>query len=72
MSASERIIHYAEALPQEAPQVREDVPLPPAWPKRGEIKIKDLVLSYRPDLPAVLKGITLNVEAGEKVAIVGR
>ena len=29
-------------------------------------------MSYRPGLPNVLKGITLNVKGGEKIGIVGR
>jgi ABC-type multidrug transport system fused ATPase/permease subunit len=33
---------------------------------------RNLCLCYRPDLPLVLKGLSLSVKAGEKVGIVGR
>ena len=68
----ERIVHYAEGLEQEAPH---DVPeqKPPAqWPAEGAIELKDVVLKYRPELPPVLKGLTMSVKPGEKVGIVGR
>jgi ATP-binding cassette subfamily C (CFTR/MRP) protein 2 len=42
------------------------------WPTGGDISIKDLRVKYRPDLPDVLKGISLHVEHGTKVGIVGR
>lgn len=29
-------------------------------------------MRYRPDTPLILKGITLNIEGGEKIGIVGR
>lgn len=29
-------------------------------------------MSYRPDLPPVLKGMTLSVGAGERIGVVGR
>ncbi|KAF8332583.1 P-loop containing nucleoside triphosphate hydrolase protein [Cantharellus anzutake] len=44
----------------------------PEWPSRGEIEFKDVVMSYRPGLPPVLKGLSLNVKSGEHVGIVGR
>ena len=68
----ERIVHYAEGLEQEAPH---DVPeqKPPAqWPAEGAIELKDVVLKYRPELPPVLKGLSMSVKPGEKVGIVGR
>ncbi len=38
----------------------------------GRIEIKDLHFRYREDLPWVLKGITLSIEPGESIAVVGR
>jgi ATP-binding cassette subfamily B protein len=38
----------------------------------GAVKIRDLRFRYRPDTPEVLKGIDLDIGAGEVVAVVGR
>ncbi|GAA5922614.1 uncharacterized protein JCM15063_003362 [Sporobolomyces koalae] len=48
--------------------------LPPAhWPSRfGSIKVKNLVASYAPELPPVLKDVSFDVKGGEKIGIVGR
>ena len=42
------------------------------WPTQGEIKISNLKIRYRDDLPLVLKGINLEIKPGEKVGVVGR
>ncbi|SPO25316.1 related to YBT1 - Vacuolar, ABC protein transporting bile acids [Ustilago trichophora] len=41
------------------------------WPSRGAIEIRDLYVSYAPHLPDVLKGVSLSIRPGEKVALVG-
>ena len=66
MASSERIF----ALLDTAETIKN-----PALPKRvekfnGEVEFKDVWLSYRPGEP-VLKGISLRVRPGEKVALVG-
>lgn len=59
-------------VPQEAPYEKKDVKPPQEWPLRGAVEFKDVVMSYRPGLPSVLKGISINVQGGEKVGVVGR
>lgn len=38
----------------------------------GAIKLSDVQMRYREGLPLVLKGITLDIKAQEKIGIVGR
>jgi len=72
MNSVERIIHYAQNLEQEAPhEVPRMKPKAP-WPAEGRVEIKDVVLRYRPGLPDVLKGLSMDVAPGEKIGIVGR
>jgi ATP-binding cassette subfamily C (CFTR/MRP) protein 1 len=70
MNAVERIIEYTE-LPNEGDRTTPQDP-PPTWPSTGAISFRNVELSYRKDLPPVLKGVTFEVRAGEKVGIVGR
>ena len=43
-----------------------------AWPHAGRIRIQNLRMRYRPELPLALRGIDLDIRAGEKVGVVGR
>lgn len=38
----------------------------------GNVQFDNLKICYRPGLPAVLKNLSLNIKAGEKIGIVGR
>lgn len=42
------------------------------WPQHGKIVMNNLTCSYRKDLPPIIKGVSLVIEAGERVGIVGR
>ena len=72
MNAVERIMHYANEVEQEAPHQVEDSAAPPSWPSEGRIVMKDVFMKYRPELPPVLKGLSMDVASGEKIGIVGR
>ncbi|KAA0175458.1 hypothetical protein FNF27_03158 [Cafeteria roenbergensis] len=51
----------------------EEVRKPPAgWPSRGQLVFRDVWMRYRPDLAPVLRGVTVQIEAGTRVGIVGR
>ncbi|KAL1732291.1 P-loop containing nucleoside triphosphate hydrolase protein [Schizophyllum commune] len=72
MSSVERLVHYAREIEQEpAHYIPENKP-PAPWPSKGEIEMKDIVMKYRPELPAVVKGVSMKIASGEKIGIVGR
>ncbi|KZT29756.1 multidrug resistance-associated ABC transporter [Neolentinus lepideus HHB14362 ss-1] len=70
MNAVERLLHYTE-LPVEGDAGFSEDP-PSSWPEAGRINFSDVHLAYRPGLPLVLKGVSFEVNVGEKVGIVGR
>ena len=72
MNSVERILYYACDLEQEPPHEIPDQKPPSPWPGNGKLEINEAVLKYRPELPLVLKGLSMSVEGGEKVGIVGR
>ncbi|GAA5823616.1 hypothetical protein JCM11251_000700 [Rhodosporidiobolus azoricus] len=72
LNSVERVMHYANNLEREAPAVIEDARPPAEWPREGAVEFKDVVMSYRPELPPVLKGLNLSVLPGEKIGVVGR
>ena len=40
-------------------------------PPRGAIELRNVTMRYRPDAPDVLRNVTLSIEAGEVIGIVG-
>lgn len=42
------------------------------WPSQGRIVFSNVHMRYRPELDEVLRGISFQVNSGEKVGIVGR
>lgn len=59
---------YEEFENQTSPKV-EDIE---TWPTKGKIEIHNLQLRYKPNLPLVLKSVSLKIQPGEKIGIVGR
>ncbi|RIB17409.1 P-loop containing nucleoside triphosphate hydrolase protein [Gigaspora rosea] len=72
MNSVERLVHYSDNLEVEAENIIPDNRPPIGWPARGEIHIKNLEVKYGPDSPLVLKGISIDIMAAEKIGIVGR
>jgi ABC-type multidrug transport system fused ATPase/permease subunit len=74
MVSLERVLEYRD-LPHEAPP-RADSPtgLPQGWARLPvrDLVVEDLVCSYRPDLPLVLKGASAFFGAGRRVGIIGK
>ncbi|KAJ6577414.1 P-loop containing nucleoside triphosphate hydrolase protein [Mycena capillaripes] len=75
MNSVERVVHYSrrDVIPQEAAyESSKHHKPPPEWPTHGAVEFKDVQMSYRPGLPNVLHGISMSIEAGEKIGVVGR
>ena len=72
MNSVERIIHYSKNLEQEPPHEIPDKKPKDPWPSEGRVEIKDVYLKYRPELPDVLRGLSMDVAPAEKIGIVGR
>ncbi|CAK5271106.1 unnamed protein product [Mycena citricolor] len=70
MNSVERLVVYAELPAEGAPTTPNDPPA--SWPEHGQITFKDVQMAYREGLPLVLKGVSFDVKAGEKIGIVGR
>ncbi|XP_063398260.1 multidrug resistance-associated protein 1-like isoform X1 [Mytilus trossulus] len=66
----ERVKEYTE-IPSEANLVTNYRPSPD-WPQNGVVEFKRYSTRYRDGLDLVLKGINTQINAGEKVGIVGR
>merc|ERR1739838_678273 len=71
----ERIKEYVKREEFAEPATRGDVVpvIPPEnWPTHGKIEFQGIYLRYKTDLPLVLKGLNLTIQAGKKVGVVGR
>ncbi|CAE6455011.1 unnamed protein product [Rhizoctonia solani] len=67
----ERAVNYINLEP-EAPLEIPDATLPADWPRNGDIEFKDYCMRYRPELPFVLKDLTMKIHSGENIGVVGR
>ncbi|KAI0206477.1 ABC transporter [Astrocystis sublimbata] len=76
-----RVKEYATVKPEEDPEEYKgqgaytdtpDVVLPKGWPRSGEIEFRNVTIKYDPEGPEILKNINLKIQAGQRVAVVGR
>ena len=72
LASAERLLHYGSQLPVEQPALIAATAPEPSWPSGGAVEFRGAVMRYRPELPPVLKGISVKVHPGEKVGVVGR
>ncbi|KAK6075818.1 ABC transporter [Seiridium cupressi] len=72
VGAVARIKQYVELTESEDRSDRTPQPIPQNWPSSGAIRFSNLVASHSPDGHPVLKDISLDVKAGDRVAICGR
>jgi hypothetical protein len=65
----ERVVQYLEPTPEAPNETPPAVAaaLPPGWPAAGAVCVSKLELRYRPGLPLVLRGVSFDIAAGEKV-----
>ncbi|TMW62208.1 hypothetical protein Poli38472_009701 [Pythium oligandrum] len=71
MTSVERLLHF-RTIPAESND-SDCTPInPEAWPSTGSIQFDNLCLKYRPELPLVLRGVSMDIAGGEKVGICGR
>lgn len=68
MNATERVEEYSNIEIEN----QDGLDAPAAWPTEGRIEVRDLVVGYAPDLPAVLNGLSFTVEKNQRVGVVGR
>ncbi|XP_059510179.1 multidrug resistance-associated protein 1 isoform X2 [Stegostoma tigrinum] len=69
--AVERVQEYTDT-PKEARWINRSNRPPQTWPSEGKIEFVNYGLRYREDLDLALKDITVSINGGEKVGIVGR
>ncbi|KAG7398177.1 hypothetical protein PHYBOEH_011500 [Phytophthora boehmeriae] len=71
MTSVERLLHFRQ-IPMEV-DASACTPIDSSvWPSQGAIKFDNLCLKYRPELPLVLRGVSMDIAGGEKVGICGR
>ncbi|KAJ2983292.1 hypothetical protein NQ176_g797 [Zarea fungicola] len=70
--ALSRLRQFKQETPQENRLSLVDVP--DNWPSAGKIDISNVTARYRPskDIPPILKNISLSINPGEKIGLVGR
>ena len=52
--------------------MKTDSGLNKSWPSAGAIEFKNVYMSYRADLPPVLRNLSFKIFGGAKVGVVGR
>jgi ATP-binding cassette, subfamily C (CFTR/MRP), member 1 len=70
MNATERLHYYGTELDEEAPL--HTIEVAKSWPEKGEIIFDNVQMRYREGLPLVLQGLSMHVQGGERIGIVGR
>ena len=70
LQAAAAALHKLYGLLDEVPAVRER-PGAIDLPAGGALDVRGIAFAYRPDLPAVLEGVSITVEPGQRLALVG-
>ena len=68
----ERIFEYSREGEEADWEREQDHEVGEVWPGAGRLEVKDLSIRYRPELEPVLSEISLSLEPGERLGVVGR
>lgn len=66
--AVERVNEYSET-PTEADSIRDDYRPADNWPNTGHVQFSDYSTRYRPGLDLVIRGLSCEIQGGEKVRL---
>lgn len=72
IASVERVKQLSFVEPEADKPLDHDSCPPDGWPSRGEISFHEVVMSYLPAGPHVLKGVTFTIRPGEKIGVAGR
>ena len=72
LASVKQVSYYGNKVDQEPPSIIESNRPTKDWPQNGNIRFERVVLKYQDLGVAVLKGVSLNIRAKEKIGIVGR
>lgn len=72
LASVKQLSYYGNSVQQESPSIIETNRPPKDWPKTGDITFDDIHLRYQEAGVDVLKGVSLKINAKEKIGIVGR
>jgi ABC-type multidrug transport system fused ATPase/permease subunit len=71
LTSLERVLELL-AVPQEPSWHLPEDETRPGWPHTGSIELRSVSLRYGPQLPLVVRGVTLSITSGERIGICGR
>jgi len=71
LNSVERVSEYGKLESEASARIKDKDPSP-SWPNTGKVRFENVQMRYRPGLPLVLRGLTFEVQPGQKVGIVGR
>ncbi|XP_074597589.1 ATP-binding cassette sub-family C member 4-like [Brevipalpus obovatus] len=70
MTSVERVLEYTEL--EIEPTTGSDIRPPSDWPEKGAIKFENVTMKYPSAPKPALSDISIRIDAGEKVGVVGR
>ncbi|KAK0543049.1 hypothetical protein OC846_006298 [Tilletia horrida] len=67
----ERVLSYSDLQPEAPYEIPETKPAT-GWPAKGEVRFQNYSSRYRSNLPLCLKDLKIDIQAGERIGVVGR